>query len=114
DFHAWRYAYNDAGDMVGTSDARGCGVNYFYDAGGRLFAEDNSPCLNSQPPYSAPDFTPGHERNVEVLYQFDSLDSDSASVADQMGRSCSPSSGTLLGRLASVSDQASKTIVQYD
>src|SRR5690606_433989 len=25
---AWRYAYNDAGDVVGTSDARGCGVNY--------------------------------------------------------------------------------------
>lgn len=34
--YAWRYAYNDAGDLVGTSDARGCGVNYHYDAAGNL------------------------------------------------------------------------------
>jgi hypothetical protein len=26
---AWRYAYNDAGDLIGTSDARGCGKNFF-------------------------------------------------------------------------------------
>src|SRR5205807_509653 len=24
---AWRYAYSDNGDVVGTSDARGCGMN---------------------------------------------------------------------------------------
>ncbi|MCC6216035.1 MAG: hypothetical protein IT376_14310, partial [Polyangiaceae bacterium] len=29
---AWRYAYDDAGELVGTSDARGCGSNYAYDA----------------------------------------------------------------------------------
>ncbi|HMR08688.1 MAG TPA: hypothetical protein PKA88_23070, partial [Polyangiaceae bacterium] len=28
---AWRYVYNDAGDLVGTSDARGCGINFAYD-----------------------------------------------------------------------------------
>jgi YD repeat-containing protein len=37
---AWRYVYNDFGDLVGTSDARGCGINYSYDAAGRLLAED--------------------------------------------------------------------------
>src|SRR4029078_9454804 len=39
----WRYAYNDAGDLVGTSDARGCGENFRYDAQGRLVIEDYSP-----------------------------------------------------------------------
>jgi YD repeat-containing protein len=34
-FKAWRYAYNDAGDLVGTSDARGCRANYFYTTHGR-------------------------------------------------------------------------------
>ncbi len=36
DLQAWRYAYNDAGDLVGTSDARGCGENFQYDGAGRL------------------------------------------------------------------------------
>jgi YD repeat-containing protein len=42
--HTLRYAWNDAGDLVGTSDARGCGQNFFYDYAGRM-AEDYSPCL---------------------------------------------------------------------
>jgi len=113
-FHAWRYAYNDAGDLVGTSDARGCGVNYFYDTAGRLTAEDFSPCRSSQPPYSAPDLTPGQERNVEVLYRFDSLDSDTAPIEDEAGQTCTPTTATVFGRLASISDQVSKTIFQYD
>ena len=32
----WRYAYDDAGDLVGTSDARGCGENLSYDQAGRF------------------------------------------------------------------------------
>ncbi len=51
---AWRYAYNDAGDLVGTSDARGCGVNFAYDAAGRLVGEDYSPCEAHHADYSSP------------------------------------------------------------
>src|SRR5207245_1422063 len=43
---AWRYAYNDDGQLVGTSDARGCGKNLLYDAAARVVAEDFSPCLD--------------------------------------------------------------------
>ena len=50
---AWRYAYNDAGDLVGTSDARGCGVNFTYDGVGRLLTEDVFPCEPHHAAYSA-------------------------------------------------------------
>ncbi len=51
----WRYAYDDDGEVVGTSDARGCGENLFYDGAGRLRAGDLSPCLDSQSDYTPPD-----------------------------------------------------------
>ncbi|MGE3672539.1 MAG: SpvB/TcaC N-terminal domain-containing protein, partial [Polyangiaceae bacterium] len=51
---AWRYRFNDAGDLVGTSDPRGCGSNFHYDQAGRLIGEDYVPCQNSHPPYSPP------------------------------------------------------------
>ncbi len=50
----WTYAYNDAGDLVGMSDARGCGENIFHDALGRIVAEDYSPCTSQQAAYTAP------------------------------------------------------------
>jgi len=40
----WLYAYNDSGDLVATSDPRGCGVNLSYTASGEKLAEDVSPC----------------------------------------------------------------------
>ncbi|MFZ5862307.1 MAG: hypothetical protein ACOYXR_05655, partial [Nitrospirota bacterium] len=64
--HAWRYAYNDASDLVGTSDARGCGVNYSYDGAGRLISEDYSPCEPGHLPYSAPDLA--SYQGLEVYY----------------------------------------------
>ncbi len=33
-----------AGDLVATSDARGCGQNFFYDGAGRILGEDYVPC----------------------------------------------------------------------
>ena len=50
----WTYAYNDNGELVGTSDARGCGENIVYDTLGRLWYEDYSPCTHDQEPYSKP------------------------------------------------------------
>lgn len=66
---AWRYAYDDAGHLVGTSDARGCGKNLVYDRLGRLAAEDYSPCLSSQEPYSA--LNPVTGIGAEVLNRYD-------------------------------------------
>lgn len=51
---AWRYAYNDNGDLVGTRDARGCGKNQYFDAAARIVAEDFSPCADGQPDYTRP------------------------------------------------------------
>ncbi|MCB9610148.1 MAG: hypothetical protein H6716_26410 [Polyangiaceae bacterium] len=51
---AWRYRFNDAGDLVGTSDPRGCGSNFHYDGAGRLIGEDYVPCQNIHAPYTPP------------------------------------------------------------
>ena len=58
----WLYAYDDAGDLVGTSDARGCGENIAYDALGRIQSEDYSPCEVQHPDW---DGIP------EVSYKYD-------------------------------------------
>jgi RHS repeat-associated protein len=65
---AWRYAYNDNGELVGTSDARGCGENLFRDTVGRVVAEDYSPCQRGQFPYSPP---AAGDAGVEVRYLYD-------------------------------------------
>ena len=50
----WTYAYNDNGELVATSDARGCGENILHDEVGRTVAEDYSPCTVTQSKYSSP------------------------------------------------------------
>src|SRR5262249_30473931 len=67
--HSWRYAYDDAGHLVGTSDARGCGKNVHYDRLSRVVAEDYSPCLIAQDPYTA--YLPSTGAGAEVLNRFD-------------------------------------------
>ncbi len=103
----WRYAYDDAGDLVGTSDARGCGSNYHYDAGGRLVAEDYSPCLASHAAYSAPSLETGY--GTEVFYHYDTLDLETSTSP----ASACPSD-LLKGRLTSEADRASKTLTCFD
>ncbi len=95
---AWRYAYNDDGDIVGTSDARGCGENFAYDAAGRLLTEDYSPCLASHAAYmSAP----------EVTNRYDFADPDQPP-------NFAIDTALLRGRLVSVSDRAQKTLTRFD
>jgi RHS repeat-associated protein len=104
---AWRYAFDDAGDLVGTSDARGCGSNYVYDTAGRLLAEDYSPCLAAHAAYSSPNLSA--RTGVEVLYHYDDADPDASSSP------ASDCESTLLkGRLASVADRASHTLSCFD
>lgn len=111
-FKALRYVYNDLGELVGTSDARGCGVNYFYDTAGRLVAEDYSPCEPTQPAYSAPDFTT--RTGVETLYHYDTPDASLDDVIDAAGTELSPDASFYYGRAVSVSDRASRGVVRYD
>jgi RHS repeat-associated protein len=109
---AWRYAYNDAGDLVGTSDARGCGTNYFYDAAGRLTGEDYFPCdgaLPDQPDYSEPilGVSPNSLSGdgLEVFYEYDTA---------VLNSGCSVAQNNVKGRLSRVRDQARATLTSYD
>ena len=76
---AWRYTYNHAGDLVGTSDARGCGSNFGYDGAGRLLVEDYSPCQTDHAAYSAPNLAGGN--GVEVAYLYDAAPASFLGVA---------------------------------
>ncbi|MBA3842639.1 MAG: VCBS repeat-containing protein [Actinobacteria bacterium] len=98
---SWRYAYDDAGQLVGTSDARGCGKNLIYDGAGRTVAEDFSPCLASQEPYSP--YVGGV--GAEVLYRYDVPDTDvGAQITVDFAK----------GNLSAVYDRASLTRFFYD
>lgn len=117
---AWRYAYDDAGDVVGTSDARGCGTNYTFDAMGRVISEDYSPCEAAHNAYSPPNFTT--HAGIEVFYQYDSIPTSFSSVVGVPAGSggsglpvgYSPSDPNLLGRLAAVYDRAALDLPTYD
>jgi RHS repeat-associated protein len=108
----FRYAYNDAGDMVGWSDARGCGVNYFHDGAGRLVAEDYSPCeqehATTLPAYSSPNLTT--RDGIEVYYQYDTVPDPFSNLPEPTNYS----GGHQKGRLAAVFDRASLTYLTYD
>jgi RHS repeat-associated protein len=109
---AWRYAYDDAGALVGTSDARGCGENFYRDGAGRLVAEDYSPCQTDQAPYSLPNVATGV--GLEVVYLYDTPDPANGSIRDAAGRGLTIRPGLYAGRIASISDRANKTVLAYD
>ena len=70
----WSYAYNVSGQLVGTSDARGCGENLFHDNAGRIIAEDYSPCDSAQPGYSGPpNLVNGDNTEAYYFYVNDAL-----------------------------------------
>ena len=98
---AWRYVYDDAGELVGTSDARGCGVNYAYDPAGRLLSEDYSPCAIEQAPYNA---------DAEVSYRYDSRDT----ASDPPPSTLALDAQFLRGRLVSVTSRAAHDVTAYD
>jgi RHS repeat-associated protein len=105
---AWRYAYNDAGDLIGTSDARGCGANYQYESAGRILSEDYSPCELHQEPYSSPDLNA--RTGIEVLYHYDDV-----AIGDRPPDQQFPVANSLyLDRLAWVADRGAKTVSRYD
>jgi RHS repeat-associated protein len=104
----WRYVWDDAGRLVGTSDARGCGENFHYDGLGRLLGEDYSPCLASQPAYTIPNIKTGE--GLESFYRYDIYEKDQVNpeanfVDDQQ---------FALGHLVSIRDRGSHTRFNYD
>lgn len=100
-----RYAYNDAGWLVGTSDARGCGQNLHYDGAGRAIAVDLSPCRPGHATYSDPDLVTGDGTEAFATY-----DAPEPGVpAAEYGAGVS-----LAGRLLSVQDRGAHTRYAYD
>lgn len=111
---AWRYVYDNTNALVGTSDARGCGQNYFYDGVGRLVAEDFSPCENHHPLYVAPQLTSGvagYGTDVDALYIYDSA---ATRPAGSVPAGYNATSANLIGRLAAVYDRGQNTFHTYD
>jgi RHS repeat-associated protein len=106
----WHYLYDDASQLVGTSDARGCGQNFVYDNAGRLKAEDYSPCLKEHGDYFAPSLSTG--ARYEVFYEYDRSTSPSTIVGAPSGYD--ESSDNLRGRLRAVHDRAATTWFKYD
>ena len=102
---AWTYAYDAEGRVVGTSDARGCGTNVFYDLGGRIRAADYSPCDPvNQPAYTPATVIPGDfpYQGAEESYAYDAY-GQVAGIADR-GRLDSYSYDAA-GHLATISRQ---------
>jgi RHS repeat-associated protein len=104
----WRYVWDDSGRLVGTSDARGCGENFYYDGLNRLVGEDYAPCLASQPAYTPPDLATG--AGLEVVYRYDNY--EPGQVQPEPG--FADDARAALGKLVSVSDRGSDTRLSYD
>jgi YD repeat-containing protein len=109
---AWRYAYDNASRLVGTSDANGCGVNYHYDAGGRLIGSDYLPCKANHVAYSSPNASTGD--GFETFYRYDGPDPLATGVTDAAGQTLTIDSAWLLGRLASVKTRGGFNVFAYD
>ncbi|HSO37339.1 MAG TPA: hypothetical protein VLT33_32655 [Labilithrix sp.] len=94
--------------LVGTSDARGCGKDIYYDALGRTVGEDFSPCRLSHADYTQGD--PANPAGLEVYNTYDNYESGQVQ-----------SDGTFIddprlatGRLVSVRDRGAHTRFSYD
>lgn len=103
-----RYAWNDENRVAGTSDGRGCGENLYYDALGRVTAEDYSPCRPTQALYTEPNAAAG--TGFEVINRYDAY--DPAQVNPEVG--FADDQLLAAGRLTSVRDRGSETHYNYD
>jgi len=116
---AWRYAYDYAGELVGTSDARGCGENFSYDGAGRLLAEDYSPC-GDQGAYTPPASSgiPISDPNgYEVVYWYDSAPLQpftTANITRPTDYATAASSPYLKGRLVASWSIGKTQWISYD
>jgi RHS repeat-associated protein len=105
---AWRYQYDRFGDLIGTSDARGCGQNFFYDGAGRILGEDYAPCEAHHPTYSAPS-GPTDVDALEVSYYYDTKNAVPSALRPAVW---DPTFST--GRLVAVLDRGSASFTEFD
>ena len=77
----WTYAYDASGQLVGSSDARGCGENIAYDGVGRRLSEDYSTCDPSQT-YSSPH---ANGDGTEAFYVYDTVTPGDLAEIDDRG-----------------------------
>lgn len=97
---AWRYTYGWDNQLVGTSDARGCGWNLHYDRLGRLLAKDVSPCMRSHPLYTSADIGSGN--GTEAYYRYDFPEPGQSTNFEA-------SAANFIGYLVSLRDRAAHT-----
>jgi RHS repeat-associated protein len=106
--HRWVYVYDDAGRLVGTSDARGCGKNIYYDALSRVVAEDFSPCEADQPPHTEPNLVTGD--GTEAFYRYDTYEAGQVVQEPNFH----DREKYALGGLVAMRDRGSSTRFNYD
>ena len=83
----WLYAYDDLGDLVGTSDPRACGENIAYDGAGRLQSENYSPCDSvNQAPYTPPSTAAGDGDGTEAFYVYEGPSLQTGQLSDVYDR----------------------------
>lgn len=104
----WRYVWDDAGRLAGTSDARGCGENLHYDGLNRLIGEDFSPCLSSQPAYTPPNLETG--AGLESFYRYDAYETDQVNLEPGFNDNARYAAGNLVA----IRDRGSHTRFNYD
>jgi RHS repeat-associated protein len=112
---AWRYQYNHFGDLIATSDARGCGQNFYYDGAGRILGEDYAPCEPHHEAYSAPS-GPTDYAALEVAYFYDAPSAVTAlpGVAPSGWTGSVSGGGFTRGRAVAVLDRGSASFTTYD
>lgn len=116
---AWRYQYNHSGDLIATSDARGCGQNFYYDGAGRILGEDYAPCEPHHEAYSAP--TGGSygakardAENLEVTYYYDNPNTLPSGIAPGGWTGSTVGGSFTLGRAIAVLDRGSASFTTFD
>jgi RHS repeat-associated protein len=105
-FVTWLYVYDNAGRVVGTSDARGCGKDIYYDGLDRIIAEDYSPCLNTQPQYTAPNLITGD--GTETYYVYDAYE------PGQLSTAFPDRAANAVGALAAIRNRGAHSRFNYD
>jgi RHS repeat-associated protein len=105
---AWTYAYDAIGQLVGTEDARGCGINFTYDGVGRETSQDYIPCTAEQPAHTPVNLATG--AGAEVFNIYDAPEANE--LAANSGGAAAE--GFLAGSLAATYSRGEHTQYAYD
>jgi RHS repeat-associated protein len=104
------FQWDGMGHLVGTSDARGCGVDIYHDNLYRIVAEDFSPCEANHAPYS-PYVNDGSGAGAEVFYKYDAYEPGQIE-SSQLAALEAPQNAA--GRVVSMRDRGAESRYDYD